>query len=160
MLTAKVFAGVCMLIPVLAFGQQGTNPKEKTPQAPTALSKINKSQLDSSKRPKARTPEKSKGAPSRGNHIIAVVNLTDYTIRKERFSGGPWYPVTPLPRTCSTNFDQCFNEGKYLALADATCGVSIQIDVAVTDASGQWYTSGWPAFVPDCNYRGTVIPFE
>lgn len=93
-----------------------------------------------------------------GNHVIAVVNSTDFTIRKVSVNGGPWADLTPVGRTCdSDDFHRCADGQKWAPLVVLDCGVATKIKVAMTNPQGIWYTTSWPEFVPNCQFGGSVI---
>jgi hypothetical protein len=132
---------------------------KKIDRKPRTSPSFKKAQLDTSRKRKSKALKKLRGEP-RADHLILVVNTTDFQIRRARVNGGDWFATPAISRTCPYNdYDRCFNEGRYAPMLNAQCGQSIQITIGVVDASGKWYQTGWDPFTPDCNKKGSVIWF-
>jgi len=129
-------------------------------QAPTSPSTENLQKKDvqvKNELKKAPPPEKMAAEPKK-DHLIVLINMSNYQVRKARINKGAWFPTPAISRTCPYNdYDKCFDEHKWANLLMVQCEETIQIDVGMIDAAGVWWQTGWPSFKPDCAYAGTAI---
>jgi hypothetical protein len=96
------------------------------------------------------------------DHQILMINSTDYVIRKfqTRPEGSIVTLRSPIGRTCtSSDYDTCFNGGRYELMFTHDCPNWIQLKVWVTDSSGKWYTATYDRLDLNCDYGGTALHF-
>lgn len=90
-----------------------------------------------------------------------VIHYVGFTLQRPvKPEDVPWAQITPIPRTCDTDFQDCIKQGKMVMMATVGCGSQNWCSIEFFEpAANQWWWATYPnVIVADCgSYRGTVL---
>jgi hypothetical protein len=95
------------------------------------------------------------------NYLVALINSTDICIIMGRVNQGHWFPTPKVCRTCSSDYDTCFNQQAWAPVLNCQCNEApFELTlVEQPDANGNAKGGTW-TITPDCGHAGGVIGLQ
>lgn len=94
------------------------------------------------------------------DYIIAVINMTNVVLTKQRMRVGTnawtsWFNMQPIPRTCNSGDPQkCFDERAWVPVTTIGCGgPSFELELRSNKGEG----AVWSGLYADCQRAGGVV---
>jgi len=99
--------------------------------------------------------------PLASNYVVALINMTDECLIMGRVNQGHWFPIPKVCRTCSSDYDTCFNQKSWFPVLNCQCNdAPFQLTlVEQPDANGNARGGSW-TISPDCDHAGGVIGLQ
>jgi len=96
--------------------------------------------------------------PFASDYLVLLINMTDYCLVMGRVNQGNWFAIPKVCRTCSSDYDTCFNQQRWAPVLNTQCNDAPFDLTLITQPDGNGNATGatW-RITPDCNFAGGVI---